>query len=140
MEVKTWPDSNIQPFILVTHDECIFSANNRSQSLWIPNGEQPLQKKACFPECQALFVFNNATSYAIFSLDALIANHMNLGPARKQKILHSILYFCKGIRHDQDMIFSSDYYTLELRREAKGLREVLRGRGLWSEKELKLKE
>jgi hypothetical protein len=45
LEEVIWPDDNIQPLILVTHDECIFSAYDGSQSLWIPDGEQPLQKK-----------------------------------------------------------------------------------------------
>ena len=45
LEKVTWPDNNMQPLILVTHDECIFSAYDGSQSLWIPNGEQPLRKK-----------------------------------------------------------------------------------------------
>ncbi|CAG8843627.1 45916_t:CDS:2, partial [Gigaspora margarita] len=45
-----------------------------------------------------------------------------------------------GIRYDQNMIFPSDYCIPKLRGEAKGLREVLRERGLWPEKELKLKE
>ena len=41
----TWSGNNVQPLILVTHDECIFSAYDGSRSLWIPNGEQPLRKK-----------------------------------------------------------------------------------------------
>ena len=45
LEEEIWPDNNIQPLILVTHDECIFSAYDGSQSLWIPNGEQLLRKK-----------------------------------------------------------------------------------------------
>ncbi|CAG8756826.1 600_t:CDS:1 [Cetraspora pellucida] len=86
--------------------------------------------KACFPGYQALFVFDNATSHAIFSPDALIANYMNLGPAGKQEKLCSRSYFREGIGYDKDMIFSSDYHILELHREAKGLREVLREKGL----------
>ncbi|CAG8827726.1 14992_t:CDS:2, partial [Cetraspora pellucida] len=207
MEVETWPDSNIKPLILVTHDECIFSAYNRSRSLWIPYGEQPLQKKgegrsihvsefltdicgrlvlpdkmqpsdkfpreACvitypgknndgwwkaedlinqvtnhaisifearFPGCQALFAFDNATSHSAFSRNALIANHMNLGPAGKQEKLHSTSYFHKGRKYDQDMVFLSDYYISELRGKAKGLKEVLKKRGLWPEEGLRLKE
>ena len=35
----------MQLLILVTHDECIFLAYDGSQSLQIPNEEQPLQKK-----------------------------------------------------------------------------------------------
>ena len=46
LKKEIWLDNNIQPLILVTHDECIFSAYDESQSLWISNGEQPLQKKA----------------------------------------------------------------------------------------------
>ena len=42
LEEITWSDN---PYILVTHNECIFSAYNRSRSLWIPNEEQPLRKK-----------------------------------------------------------------------------------------------
>ena len=96
--------------------------------------------EACFPGCQALFAFDNATSHAIFSPNALIANHMNLGPAGKQEKLRSTSYFREGIRYDQDMIFPSDYRIPELREEAKGLRDILRERGLWPEKGLKLKE
>ena len=39
LEKITWPDNNMQPLILITHDECIFLAYDRSQSLWIPNKE-----------------------------------------------------------------------------------------------------
>ncbi len=45
LEKITWPGNNIQKLILVTHDECIFSAYDESRSLWIPDGEQPLRKK-----------------------------------------------------------------------------------------------
>ncbi|CAG8841257.1 18201_t:CDS:1, partial [Racocetra persica] len=96
--------------------------------------------KACFLGYQVLFTFDNATSHAIFSPDALVANYVNLGPARKQEKLRSTSYFREEIRYDQDMIFSSDYRIPELYREAKRLREVLRERGLWPEKGLKLKE
>jgi len=42
LEEETWLNN---PLILVTHDECIFLAYDKSQSLWIPNGEQLLRKK-----------------------------------------------------------------------------------------------
>ncbi|CAG8753640.1 15970_t:CDS:2, partial [Racocetra fulgida] len=45
MVAETWPDSNVQPLILVIHDKYIFSANDGSRYLWIPDGEQPLRKK-----------------------------------------------------------------------------------------------
>ncbi|CAG8818681.1 46483_t:CDS:2, partial [Gigaspora margarita] len=73
--------------------------------------------EVCFLGCQALFAFDNTTSHAAFSHDALITKYMNL-----------------------NMVFPSDYCILELRGEAKGLKKVLRERGLWPEKELRLKE
>ncbi len=45
LEEVIWPNNNIQPLILVIHNECIFLAYDRSRSLWIPNEEQPLRKK-----------------------------------------------------------------------------------------------
>ncbi|CAG8839330.1 2252_t:CDS:1, partial [Cetraspora pellucida] len=45
-----------------------------------------------------------------------------------------------GRKYDQDMVFPSDYHIPELRGEAKGLKEVLKERGLWPEEELRLKE
>ncbi|CAG8676892.1 15978_t:CDS:2, partial [Racocetra fulgida] len=92
------------------------------------------------PGCQALFVFDNATSHVTFSPDALIANRMNLNPAEKQKKMRNTSYFHEGIKYDQDMVFPSDYHISKLCGEAKGLREVLTERGLWPEEGLKLKE
>ncbi|CAG8760882.1 16426_t:CDS:2, partial [Racocetra fulgida] len=89
---------------------------------------------------RTLFAFDNATSHSAFSRDALIANHMNLGPAGKQEKLRSTSYFRKGRKYDQDMVFPSDYHIPELRGEAKGLKEVLKERGLWPEEGLRLKE
>ncbi|CAG8837121.1 8961_t:CDS:2, partial [Cetraspora pellucida] len=65
---------------------------------------------------------------------------MNLGPAGKQEKLRSTSYFRKGRKYDQDMVFASDYHITELRGEAKGLKEVLKKRGLWPEEGLRLKE
>ena len=45
LEKITWSDNNMQPLIFITHDECIFLAYDGSQSLWISNEEQSLQKK-----------------------------------------------------------------------------------------------
>ncbi|CAG8828449.1 35402_t:CDS:2, partial [Gigaspora margarita] len=58
---------------------------------------------------------------------------------KENEKLRSTSYFHEGIRYDQNMIFPSDYRILELCGKAKGLKEVLRERGLWPEKELKLK-
>lgn len=40
--------------------------------------------KFIFPQCQALFAFDNAASHCAFSSDALVASKMNLRPAGKQ--------------------------------------------------------
>jgi hypothetical protein len=44
MEEEIRSDVN-QIVILVTHDECIFSAYDGRRKLWMPKGEQPLRKK-----------------------------------------------------------------------------------------------
>jgi len=36
-----------------------------------------------YPNCVAVFAFDNSNNYAAFSKDALIANRMNLGPGEK---------------------------------------------------------
>jgi len=205
LEEITWPDDDTQPLILVTHDECIFSAYDGSRNLWIPDGEQPLRKKgngrsihvsefltdicgclavsdemqvsddfpkeACiimfpgknndgwwkaddlvnqvveraipifearFPGCQALFAFDNASSHATFSPDALIAKYMNLSPGGKQPKMRRT-YFGDE-RFQQDMIFPLDYHIPKLRGQPKGLKQVLTERGLWPDGGLKLEE
>ena len=45
MEVMAWPADGVEPLILVTHDESVFSANDGQRKLWLPEGEQPLRKK-----------------------------------------------------------------------------------------------
>ncbi|CCI11631.1 unnamed protein product [Albugo candida] len=45
MEVMAWPADGVEPLILVTHDERVFSANDGQSKLWLPKGEQPLRKK-----------------------------------------------------------------------------------------------
>ncbi|CAG8734202.1 28961_t:CDS:2 [Gigaspora margarita] len=89
---------------------------------------------------KALFAFDNATSHATFLHDALITKHINLSSTRKQEKMCSISYFRDGKKHNQVMVFLSDYYIPELCNEAKELKKVLTERGLWPEKELRLKE
>jgi len=75
--------------------------------------------KVYFPECQALFAFDNALNHSAFSPDALIAKHINLNPGEKQPKMRKT-YFDKGI--PQDMIFSLDYHIPELCEQPKGLK------------------
>ncbi|CAG8811388.1 10704_t:CDS:2, partial [Gigaspora margarita] len=83
----------------------------------------------------SLFAFNNATSYAAFSHNALITKYLNLSFTKKQEKMHSISYFYDGEKHNQNMVFPSNYHIPELRDKAKGLKEVLRERGLWQKME-----
>ena len=148
----------MQPFILITYNECIFLAYDGSRNLQIPNKEQPLQKKdndcliyisdfltkvyghfalsdkmqipdvlkeACiimhlkknndrqqkaedlvnqmveyailifearFLGCQALFIFDNASSHAAFLPNVFVAKYMNLSPKGKQPKIHSAYF------------------------------------------------
>ncbi|CAG8717886.1 1711_t:CDS:1, partial [Racocetra fulgida] len=82
-----------------------------------------------------LFAFDNATSHATFSPDALIANRMNLSPAGKQKKMRKTSYFCERQKYEQDIVFPSDYHILKLCGEAKRLREVIMERELWPEED-----
>ena len=84
--------------------------------------------EARFPGCQALFAFDNASSHAAFSPDALIAKHMNLSPGGKQSKMCST-YFGEGIQ--QEMVFPLNYHIPKLRGQPKGLKQVLTERELW---------
>ncbi|CAG8741316.1 8503_t:CDS:2, partial [Rhizophagus irregularis] len=100
--------------ILITHDECIFYSNDgkrdHQENPFIPKEAcvylQPskdregywtskhlinqIKTKAIpifetlFPNCIALFAFDNSSNHAAFKPDALVANKMNLKPGGKQ--------------------------------------------------------
>src|SRR4051794_23961593 len=93
--------------------------------------------EARFSGCQALFAFDNASSHAAFSPDALIAKHMNLNPGEKQPKMRST-YFSEEIQ--QDMIFPLNYHIPKLCEKPKGLKQVLIERRLWPNRGLKLEE
>ncbi|CAG8757832.1 17169_t:CDS:1, partial [Gigaspora margarita] len=79
-------------------------------------------------------------SHAAFLHNALITKYMILSSVEQQEKICSISYFCNREKHNQDMVFLSNYCILKLHGEAKGLKEVLRERGLWPEKGLRLKK
>ncbi|KAF0453618.1 hypothetical protein F8M41_001709 [Gigaspora margarita] len=88
--------------------------------------------------CQALYAFDNATSHATFLFDTLIANYMNLSSSKNQEKLYSKSYFYEERKYDQGMVFLLDYCISKLCEEAKGLKEVLTEKELWSKEKLKL--
>ena len=166
--------------ILVTHDECIFYANDGKRGIWASNGELPLRKKgngrsimiseflseACgrlclsqkdivkyptipeearvylipgknqegywtvqhlleqveykailifetlFPNCVAVFAFDNSSNHSAYCSDALLANRINLQPGGKQNKMRSTVW---GPNNQyQEMVFPDNYHILEL--------------------------
>ena len=77
--------------------------------------------ESAFPQCQALFLFDNATSHAAYASDALLARSMNLRPGGQQSIM----------RNGFNSLTSSVQSMVQQNGKAKGLRMVLEERGLW---------
>jgi hypothetical protein len=83
--------------------------------------------KRRFPNTQAFFAFYNAISHATFTADALRVKQMNLGRGGKQPQMRPTTY---GNRIVQEMCFTPAHPPL-LYGEPKGLKIVLKERGLW---------
>ena len=84
--------------------------------------------KFIYPQCRALFAFDNAASHCAFSPDALVASKMNLRPGGKQPRMKDGWF--GGVR--QSMTFPDDYEDPALRSQPKGIQQVLEERGLWA--------
>jgi hypothetical protein len=91
---------------------------------------------AAFPHCQAVFLFDNASNHSSYAADALRVENMNLNPGGKQAWLRDGFIHEKGI--PQPMTFPMDYYKRELAGKQKGIKRVLKERGLWPEQGLLL--
>jgi hypothetical protein len=77
--------------------------------------------EVAFPDCQALFLFDNATSHSAYTKDALRASAMNLRPGGGQaKLWPSINSLTREI---QPMVMADG--------SPKGLQMVLEERGIW---------
>jgi hypothetical protein len=91
---------------------------------------------ATFPNCQAVFFFDNASNHSSYAADALRVENMNLNPGGKQAWLRD------GYIHDQgrsqSMKFPAEYFNRELAGKQKGIKRVLKERGLWPERGLVL--
>ena len=86
---------------------------------------------AAFPGCQAVVLSDNASNHSSYAADALRTGNMNLHPGGKQGVLREGLMLGKGL--PQSMSFSSNYYNRELAGKPKGIKRVLKERGLWQE-------
>ena len=60
-----------------------------------------------FPDCQALFAFDNAANHAFYAENALLAKKMNLGVGGKQPRMRD--GFNDAIQQTQPMVFPSDH-------------------------------
>ncbi|CAJ0644875.1 13085_t:CDS:1, partial [Entrophospora sp. SA101] len=60
---------------------------------------------ALYPDCIAVFAFDNSSNHAAFSNDALVAKRMNLKPGGKQPVMHDT-YFGQN-KQPQSMVFPS---------------------------------
>jgi hypothetical protein len=79
--------------------------------------------EALFPNCIALFAFDNSSNHAAFKSDALVASRMNLKPGRKQPKMRNTV-FSPNNQH-QSMVNENG--------EPKGMKQVLIERGLWKD-------
>ena len=96
----------------------------------------PPQQHATFPGCQAVFAFDNASNHCSHAADALRVENMNLHPGGKQGMLREAFMHGKGL--PQSTPFAQDYYNRELAGKPKGIKRVLKERGLWPERGLVL--
>ena len=74
-----------------------------------------------YPDCQAVFIFDNASNHAAFAQDALVAKNMNLGPGGKQPKMRA--GFIHSKQCSQSMVNEAGL--------PKGIKQVLIERGLW---------
>ena len=79
-----------------------------------------------------MFLFDNASNHSSYATDALQVENMNLYPGGKQGILR------EGFMHHKGRLQSMNYYNLELAGKPKGIKRVLKERGLWPERGLVL--
>ena len=68
--------------------------------------------KILYPDCVAIFAFDNSSNHAAFSKDALIANRMNLGSGGKQPIMWDT-YF-RPDNQLKSMVFLATYLNKKL--------------------------
>ena len=91
---------------------------------------------AAFPGYQAVFAFDNASNHCAYVADAPRVENMNLHPGGKQGMLREAFMHGKGL--PQSMSFTQGYYNRELAGKPKGIKRVLKERGLWPERGLVL--
>lgn len=76
---------------------------------------------------------DNSQGHSAYAEDALLVTRMNVNPAGKQALLRDGWFIdaATGVRKAQPMVFPADHATNA--NQAKGIKTVLRERGLWVE-------
>ncbi|CAB4477291.1 unnamed protein product [Rhizophagus irregularis] len=82
-----------------------------------------------YPDCVAVFAFDNSSNHAAFSKDALVANRMNLNPGGKQPVMRNT-YFGPN-NQLQSMVFPTTHNDEKLRGKPKGIKQILMEREKW---------
>ncbi|CAG8846270.1 21255_t:CDS:1, partial [Gigaspora margarita] len=85
-----------------------------------------------YPGCVGVFCLDQSTNYNAMAENILVASRMNKGPRGKQLIMHNSWYIDEyGEKQDQKMIFPEDYPVEKLRRQPKGIQQILEECNLW---------
>ncbi|EXX72380.1 hypothetical protein RirG_069840 [Rhizophagus irregularis DAOM 197198w] len=79
--------------------------------------------EALYPDCIAVFAFDNISNHTAFSKDALVASRMNLNPGGKQPVMRNT-YFGPN-NQLQTMVFPITYHDEKLYGKPKGIKQVL---------------
>jgi hypothetical protein len=84
-----------------------------------------------FPNCEALFAFDNSSNHSSFAPDALLASRMNLFPGGNQPKMRDGWNYQKNL--PQSMTFDENDRISTLQGQPKGQKQILMERGLWPE-------
>ena len=77
--------------------------------------------EALFPNCIAVFAFDNSSNHSAFAADALVAKRMNIGPGGNAPKMRDTFWGSNNER--QSMNFPDG--------RPKGIKQILSERGLW---------
>ena len=96
--------------------------------------------EALYPGYELLFMFDNATSHAIYAKDALQVTHMNKGPGGQQPFLRAGWYeAANGEIITQELcLLTENPTTGKSTKVQKGIQAILEERGLWPVKGVRL--
>ena len=82
-----------------------------------------------FPNCQALFAFDNAANHACFAENALLAKKMNLDVDAKQPRIRD--EFNNAIQQTQPIVFPDNHSNNSVQNKPQRLKQILTERSLW---------